>query len=234
MAEAKLKTNLDTDFIKLIAIISMTIDHIGAGIFPQFVALRWIGRIAFPLFCYCLTVGLLYTHDIKNYILRLGTFALISQPFYILAFNSDNFWGNIFNFNIFFTLTISLVAMWGLKEKKWLLFFAGLLLLSLFNFDYSITGVELMMIFYLFRNNPLIGAAFYVILYVPSLFFASPDNIYNLTIGTLTIGFEAFCYLAMPFIYFKTNTKIKISKWFFYWFYPAHLIAIYLIKLFLY
>ena len=44
---------------------------------------RWIGRLAFPIFCYCLTVGLLYTHDVRKYLTRLGIFALISQPFYI-------------------------------------------------------------------------------------------------------------------------------------------------------
>ena len=43
---------------------------------------------------------MLYTHDIKKYLLRLGAFALISQPFWILAFNSDDIVGNIFNLNI--------------------------------------------------------------------------------------------------------------------------------------
>ena len=81
MQEQRLKTNLDTNLIKLIAIIAMTVDHIGGAFFPEYPVFRWIGRIAFPLFCYCLTVGMLYTHDIKKYLLRLGTFAFISQPF---------------------------------------------------------------------------------------------------------------------------------------------------------
>lgn len=86
----KLKTNLNTNFIKIIAIAAMTIDHVGTVFFPEYPAFRWIGRIAFPLFCYCLTVGMLYTHDIRKYALRLGAFALISQPFWILAFHADN------------------------------------------------------------------------------------------------------------------------------------------------
>ena len=86
-AVPKLKTNLDTDFLKLIAILSMVIDHVGSAFFPQYPVFRWIGRLAFPIFAYCLTVGLLYTHDIKKYLIRLGIFALVSQPFYIFAFH---------------------------------------------------------------------------------------------------------------------------------------------------
>ena len=62
----KLKTNLDTNFLKLIAIFAMLIDHIGGAFFPEAGWFRWIGRLAFPIFCYCMTVGLLYTRDIKN------------------------------------------------------------------------------------------------------------------------------------------------------------------------
>lgn len=81
----RLQTNLDTDLLKLIAIVSMLIDHIGGAFFPTVGMFRWIGRLAFPIFCYCLTVGLLYTHDIKRYLGRLALFAVISQPFYVLA-----------------------------------------------------------------------------------------------------------------------------------------------------
>ena len=64
--QPKLRTNLDTDFLKLIAVLSMTVDHVGAVFFPEYPVFRWIGRMAFPLFCYCMTVGLLYTHDIRR------------------------------------------------------------------------------------------------------------------------------------------------------------------------
>ena len=73
----RLKTNLDTDLLKLIAIAAMLIDHIGGAFFPEVGVFRWIGRLAFPIFCYCMTVGLLYTRDIKRYLGRLGLFALI-------------------------------------------------------------------------------------------------------------------------------------------------------------
>ena len=228
MNDRKLKTNLDTDFIKIIAVVSMTIDHIGGAFFPQYPAFRWIGRIAFPLFCYCLTVGMMYTGDIKKYLFRLGAFAVISQPFWILAFNSDDITGNIFNLNIFFTLIVSLFGAWGFKERKWWLFILALILLNVINFDYAMTGLILILIFYLCRNKPWLGAAVYTLTYLPALNGNMADPL-ALKIGGHAIGFEIFALLALPFIYIQTNSGLKISKWFFYIYYPVHLFAIYLI-----
>ncbi len=228
MNDRKLKTNLDTDFIKIIAVVSMTIDHIGGAFFPQYPAFRWIGRIAFPLFCYCLTVGMMYTGDIKKYLFRLGAFAVISQPFWILAFNSDDIIGNIFNLNIFFTLIVSLLGAWGFKERKWWLFILALILLNVINFDYAMTGLILILIFYLCRNKPWLGAVVYTLTYLPALNGNMADPL-ALKIGGHAIGFEIFALLALPFIYIQTNSGLKIPKWFFYIYYPAHLFAIYLI-----
>lgn len=228
MNDRKLKTNLDTDFIKIIAVVSMTIDHIGGAFFPQYPAFRWIGRIAFPLFCYCLTVGMMYTGDIKKYLFRLGAFAVISQPFWILAFNSDDIIGNIFNLNIFFTLIVSLLGAWGFKERKWWLFILALILLNVINFDYAMTGLILILIFYLCRNKPWLGAAVYTLTYIPALNGNMADPL-ALKIGGHAIGFEIFALLALPFIYIQTNSGLKIPKWFFYIYYPVHLFAIYLI-----
>ena len=228
MNDRKLKTNLDTDFIKIIAVVSMTIDHIGGAFFPQYPAFRWIGRIAFPLFCYCLTVGMMYMGDIKKYLFRLGAFAVISQPFWILAFNSDDITGNIFNLNIFFTLIVSLFGAWGFKERKWCFFILALILLNVINFDYAMTGLILILIFYLCRNKPWLGAAVYTLTYLPALNGNMADPL-ALKIGGHAIGFEIFALLALPFIYIQTNSGLKIPKWFFYIYYPAHLFAIYLI-----
>ena len=78
--ERKLRTNLDTDLLKLVAIAAMLLDHIGGAFFPETPIFRWIGRLAFPLFCYCMTVGLLYTHDIRRYLGRLAIFAWCPSP----------------------------------------------------------------------------------------------------------------------------------------------------------
>ena len=217
------KTNTDTDFLKLIAIMSMLTDHIGAVFFPEQQIFRCIGRLAFPLFCYCMTVGLVYTHDIKRYILRLAVFAVISQPFYIMAFNPQDFIGNITNWNIFFTLVISLISMYGFKEKKWWLFALGFFVVSWWNFDYSANGILLMLIFYCFRKKPVLGAFLFVLFYIPCLFGGDPANPMCITLGQFVFNRQVFALLAAPLIFFTTSLRPKISKWVFYSFYPAHL-----------
>lgn len=54
-----------------------------------------------------------------------------------------------------------------------------------------------------------------------------------LKLGDHAIGFEIFAILVLPFIYFHSNVNFKISKWFFYLYYPVHLFVIFLIGLFL-
>ena len=115
----KLRTNLDTNFLKLFAILTMVVDHVGTVFFPQHPEFRWVGRLAFPIFCYCLTVGLMYTRDIRRYLGRLALFAVVSQPFFALAFHPHNFWEELTSWNIFVTLFFSLLAIYGVKERKW-------------------------------------------------------------------------------------------------------------------
>lgn len=218
----KLKTNIDTDFLKIIAIISMFIDHIGMVFFPQYYIFRWIGRIAFPIFCYCMTVGVLYTNNVKSYILRLVIFAFISQPFYLLAFYYNNILGNIFKLNIFFTLILSFIGIWSFKEKKVILFIVINLLLITGYFDYGNLGLIFMLVFYIFRNKPIWGMFLYIIIHIPYFIVG------NFQFG---VGVQAFAIFALPLIYIKTNTCIRLPKMFFYVFYPAHLLLIFILRI---
>lgn len=228
----KLKTNLDTDFLKLVAIISMLIDHVGGTFFPQYPIFRWIGRLAFPIFCYCLTVGLLYTHDIKKYFGRLILFAVISQPFYALKADPANFWENLTNWNIFLTLILSLLFMWGFTQHKWYGYCTAVLALAtlgIWNFDYSFTGVILMLIFYYCRNKPVLGATLYCFSYLPALWGELGDPL-AFIVGGHAVDWTIFSLLAVPLIFYPTHTGIKMNKWFFYAFYPAHLAVIVLVR----
>lgn len=92
---------MTASILKLIAIISMTIDHIGAYLFysgsdivsPQGINLmRSIGRMALPIFTYFLVVGYFKTRDIKKYISRIHLFAIISQIPFTLAFYYENYY----------------------------------------------------------------------------------------------------------------------------------------------
>lgn len=224
----KLKTNLDTGLLKLAAVISMLIDHVGGAFFPEAGVFRWIGRLAFPIFCYCMTVGLLYTRDIRHYLGRLAVFAVISQPFYVLAFHPRDWMvdSNWTNWNIFFTLFLSLLAMYGWKERKWWLFIAASFVICWWNFDYSGTGIQLMLIFFLCRNHPKVGAAVYALSYLPALWSGCPEDPLCLALGGLTVDWTIFAILAAPLIFIPTHSGVKVPKWFFYAFYPAHLAVI--------
>lgn len=231
--QPRLKTNLDTNLLKLIAIISMLIDHVGSAFFPEIPAFRWAGRLAFPIFAYCLTVGLLYTRNVKKYLIRLGIFAVISQPLYIMAFHPYDWREEWMNMNIYFTLFVSLLAMFGFKERKWWLFAVCFLLLMFINFDYGITGVILMLIFYICRNRPGVGAVLFCLSYISALWNGYPDDPKSLLIGSMCIDWTIFALLSAPFVFLRTNSKIKVNKYFFYAFYPAHLAAIWVVRMIL-
>ena len=105
------------------------------------------------------------------------------------------------------------------------------MLLNVVNFDYAMTGLILMMIFYLCRNRPWLGALLYTLSYLPALWGGSLEDPLALVVGGHAVGFEIFALLALPLIYFRTNFHPPISKWFFYAYYPAHLFAIFLVGL---
>jgi hypothetical protein len=94
------------DFLKLLAMVSMLIDHIGYMFFPQHAIFRSIGRLAFPIFAYHLAVGYEKTSSLKNYAGRLFVFGLISQVPY--SFFSPGLEFTPLKLNIMFTLLAGL------------------------------------------------------------------------------------------------------------------------------
>ena len=131
--------------LKLIAILTMFIDHIGASLLEWYIVylpagslksslrdvdmvLRCIGRLAFPLFIFLMVEGFFYTRSRAKYFGRLLLFAAISEFPFDLAFFlrvSDiqkNLWWRLDHQNVFFTLAIGFLAMWAmetLRPKEW-------------------------------------------------------------------------------------------------------------------
>lgn len=237
--------NGDTGFIKIIAMATMLIDHMGAALFPQHMIMRIIGRIAFPIYAYCIAAGCVYTRDMGRYLQRVALLALISQPIYVLALNHTNsmmfvtsFTDNplrfLYNFyvyswrdpSILLTLTIGIAVIWSFRERK--LWLTLMLLLVTYTFsmyiDYGVRGVFLMLIMYAFINRwyislPLVAA--YMI------YWGMGGVSYELF--GISFSIQIFAVLALPFIYIPMRTGVKLNKWVFYGFYPAHLLLIYII-----
>lgn len=88
-----------TGVLKILALVFMFIDHAGKMLFPQIAEMRMLGRIAFPLYCWCMVVGISYTRSVPKYLGRLMLIGLVSQPIYMVALNHS--WNQP---NIFLTL----------------------------------------------------------------------------------------------------------------------------------
>ena len=96
----------------------------------------------------------------------------------------------------------------------------------MFNFDYGYTGVILMLIFYLCRNHPAVGAVLYALDWLPALWGGSLEDPLALVVAGHPINWTIFALLALPLIYLPTKSGLRTPKWFFYLFYPGHLAAI--------
>ena len=242
------RLNTDTGFLKLIAILTMAIDHTGAAILPQVPVLRIIGRIAFPIFAYCLAVGCVYTRDMRRYMLRMFLLALVSQPLYALGLShttaamSTLSWGTdslqsalswyLMSWNrpsILVSLMAGMLLIWCFKDKKYALaaMIAAVILYFQGYLDYGWRGVALMLLFYAFLEQP--GASFLWILGFMLWWGVSGGGGYE--IGQIRFSTQTFAVLALPLIYLPTKTNLKLPKWLFYLFYPAHLAALYIAQL---
>lgn len=224
----RISGNLDTNFLKIIATISMTFDHFGKEFFPDLIILQIIGRLAFPIFAYCIVVGCLYTSSFKKYIQRLLMFGVLSQPIYVLSSfpNWSGFVENFWVLNIFFTLTLGAIAIKSLEQKKWIVLALDILIVSMFNFDYGIYGITIMLIFYIFRNNyslAIIVSSVYMVM----PFFTSSE----VSILGYSVGLQGFAVMALIPIFWRTSFNPKINKYFFYIYYPAHLFVIFIIRI---
>ena len=154
--------------LKIIALLVMFIDHMGAVFEPLFdvMLMREIGRAAFPIFVFFIAEGCRHTHNIKLYMLRLGLFALISElPFDLAAAafyqGSQVYDISTLNFmahqNVFFTffLGVLCVYVYQLFSKGFYRFFSIILIPAfiysghVFQTDYGSAGVLFIFILYI-------------------------------------------------------------------------------------
>lgn len=260
---------MSTFVLKIIAITTMLIDHIGAvfladGRHPElYLVFRAIGRIAFPIFVFLIVEGFFHTRDVKKYLKRLGLFAFISEiPFDLAFYRGDIrnvtkiFTNNSFDWNaaedflkplfehqnVFFTLFLGLLTIYlmSLVEKKYAkrviisnlldaIITIGFCMIAFFlKTDYDITGVLLIVAFYLFRGSK----AMLTISLIFLLGASSDINRFQAT-GNLIYIVSIFAVLAMIPIAFYNGKKGKDVKFIFYIFYPAHLVLLFVINQFL-
>lgn len=239
-----IKKLYNSNYLKLVAIIAMTIDHGTDLLYPGFpskpapLVLHFVGRLTAPIMWFFVCEGYHYTRDVKKYMLRLGIFAVISHFAYCFGFgiSLNPFEGGIFNrTSVMYPLFIAVVVLFlddfneqlKVRQKR---IIQTILIFSAFPADWSCIAVLAIIGMYSVRGNlekQMFKMLSWVLLYgVVSFFFVSKVYAIEL-IGVLMV------YPLLK-LYNGERGKAKWMKWFFYVYYPLHLIIIGIIRIFVY
>lgn len=242
MTQERLEGNTNTGLLKIIALIFMCFDHFGKMLFPQVLEMRMIGRLAFPIYCWCMVVGACRTRNIWKYGMRLLVVGLVSQPLYMIALNHT--WMEP---NIFLTLFVALMGLAAIRERKYYSHIWGpvlaLWMAQMLQCDYGWKGVLLIFLLYMARGDRKSLAAVMIAfcLYWGATsttirdIWGIPLHIYQLPgLGTILSSFlrlQGLAILALPFILCPMPWKVKMNKWVGYALYPAHLVILWVCQL---
>ena len=227
------RRRIDSFWLKIIALATMTTDHIAAALpcGQWYLPMRCIGRIAFPIYCFLLAEGFCHTRSRGRYLLRLCLLFLLSEPVYDLVFHQGfPYWGNQ---NILLTLALGLGTVWLVDAADRLELWAlrwpvkllacglGLWLSEALFADYGWGGILLILSFCFFRGKP-----------VPLCAAVSCSLV--LAIGII----EVFGLLALlPILLYSGKQGDLLQKpWFqyaFYFYYPVHIAVLWLVQLML-
>lgn len=236
---------LNSNHLKIIAIIAMTIDHIADLLYPGmpniFISnvMHIIGRLTAPIMFFFICEGYHYTKDVKKYISRLFIFALISHFAYCFAFGINFIpfsTGNIFNqTSIMWTLAWAVVALHivhgknNLKEwQKWLL----IILINLITFSSDFSSIAVMAILFMYDRRGNLKSQMISMMAWLSLYALISYLFVSKTYGLIAMT----AILVYPLLknYNGQRGKVKWLKWFFYLYYPLHLIIIGALRLYMY
>ena len=230
--------------LKVLACITMLIDHIGYLLYPNVMLLRYIGRISLPLFAFLIAEGCLHTRSKLRYFLSILSMAIFCQSVYVIEDLMDGRMSSLY-LNILFTFAFSILICcayikWSDATKSGskaaYLYLALFFLALVFSFvcdkklgewidfpiqlDYGIAGIILPLFGVIFTDRRR---------QIPT--FAFGLLLYNLLLSAQT-PYIWYSLLALPFIALYTGKRgTKRLKLFFYLFYPVHFACLYLVDM---
>lgn len=241
------KRRLPQEVLKLIACLSMLLDHIGAvivldsfyqasninkgALLELYEALRMVGRLAFPIYCFLLTEGHTYTRDAKRYGLRLLIAAALSELPYDLVLCGGINWKRQ---SVMVTLLLGFLMLETMKKcpklpLKLLTMVPFAILAELLKADYGADGILTIALFALTRGLSHAG----VLQFFGLWFIFSPNHLMMLNwLGGISLTTQELAALSIVPIALYDERKITGSKalqWGFYLFYPAHLLLLYFV-----
>lgn len=217
--------SISQEGLKILACVTMLIDHIGAVFFPQLRWLRILGRMSFPIYCFLLAEGVHYTRSPLKYGLRLLFVALLAEIPYDLLFYGQFTWTRN---SVMMTLLLGFCAGIAANHcSDWLKLPATLPFILLGRYcsgTYGMYGVAMIVMFSLTRDFPYRKAVQFVLMILLSLRMAGfPTH----------VGIQFYAFAAMVPISLYTGEKRSRSstlQWSFNLFYPMHMLILLLIR----
>ncbi len=220
---------LPQEGLKLIACLTMLLDHIGASLLPS-IPLRLIGRISFPVYCFLLTEGIRRTRSPKKYLLRLGLGALVAELPFDLLFHGTL---TLRSQNVMLTLFLGAAMLLTMRKLskplgKLLLIGSFCLLADLLNTDYGSKGILLIALFGLTDGLPihLVGLVLISLL-------SSFGRIFLLGVPVPAQLFGVFALIPISLYNGRKLSSSRLVQWSFYLFYPVHMLLLLAIKILL-
>ena len=223
------KIGLTGNQLKLIAMLAMTLDHVGRQLFPQFGVFVILGRLAFPIFAYMIAEGCAHTRHRGRYLGMVFGLGVVCQAVYYFAY------GSLYQ-NILITFTLSIATIFAIDRfRRKMRFFRGLVMTvtlamvvflavvlprrtgNEFWIDYGVFGVFLPVVIYFMPKKwaKLLGAA-----------------VMMAGVAWMLGGVQWYSMLALPLLALYNGQRGRRKlKYLFYIFYPVHLVIIYLISL---
>lgn len=240
---------MNSNVLKIIACISMLIDHAGLMLFPNALALRCIGRLAMPIFAYFIGQGCIHTRSIPKYFLRVFAVGALCQLVYALDsifFESDE--PVYINIMLVFSVSIIMCGLFISAKKalclcdrqstiKYIALFSSVAVLFVLSvgfcsqtkaifhreyiIDYSYLGVFLPLLAIISEKKPINISAFSIGLVVYCFIYCQD------------LPYVWFSLLCIPLILLYNGNRGRLNlKYLFYIFYPAHIAVLYLISIF--
>lgn len=202
-----MKISLDAFWLKVIALISMTIDHIGYFLFPDLIILRIIGRLAFVIFAYFCANAYIYTSNRLKYGLTLLVLGLIMD---VIVYTS----GFYVTSNIFITLGLGFFLIYGYDKNQYWLIALILILLAFIKVDYGYYGV--------------------LVIFASYIFFKRIDYLMFANIVLITIFFflkqlsdlQYYSIFGIGLLFLYNYQRGYSIKYFFYLYYPLHILIL--------
>ncbi len=214
----------DGTTLKLIAAVAMIFDHIAMTLLVRSGQVSWLadidfvrldfcyrvfralGRLSFPVFAFLLVEGMKHTSDERRYLTRLLVFALLSELPFDLAVDGRL---GLSHQNVFFTLALGafMIALMKRFGYEWQLVIVLCAAMAAYvcHFDYNAYGILLLAVFWWFSNN----------------------RIRSVSLGFLLFLEEPYSVLGFATLLFYNGKRGAGLRYFFYLFYPLHLLALY-------